>query len=302
VNLEQYLCHFGKIIKLQIPVRSKSVFLKLFRVCNSHKVMNKANDQNYLANQQYKDGANLNARIALHQRFSTNKYDWQRWVFDQLDLPETARILECGGGPGWFWRKNTDRIPPNWEITLSDFSAGMLEEAQQNLKNGAANFSFRQVDIQNIPFEQAYFDAVIANHMLYHVPDRSKAFAEVKRVLKPDGRFYAATNGQKHLQELDQFGTEEFDLGISRFSLNFTLDEGTEQLAPFFTKINRRLYEDSLVVTEVEPLIAYMLSTYHQPTPEQVANARAKIARIIAEKGAFNITKDTGIFIAQNQP
>lgn len=47
---------------------------------------NISSNQDYLVNQQYKDAANLNARIQLHERFGTDKYDWQRWVFDHLQM------------------------------------------------------------------------------------------------------------------------------------------------------------------------------------------------------------------------
>ncbi len=43
---------------------------------------------------QYQNAKNLNARIQLHQRFSTNKYGWHRWVFDQFSFPPQSRILE----------------------------------------------------------------------------------------------------------------------------------------------------------------------------------------------------------------
>ncbi len=55
---------------------------------------------------------------------------------------------------------------------------------------------FKEIDAQSIPFEDETFDAVIANHMLYHVPDRPKAIAEIKRVLKPGGRLIATTIGK----------------------------------------------------------------------------------------------------------
>ena len=78
---------------------------------------------------QYGDLSNLDARVALHARFSTSPIDWQRWVFDQLDLPAEARVLELGSGPGWLWRGNVERIPAGWTVTLSDFSPGMVETA-----------------------------------------------------------------------------------------------------------------------------------------------------------------------------
>ena len=92
--------------------------------------MHKLNDPDYLLNEQYQDAGNLNARIRLHIEFSTNKYGWFPWVFDRYDLPEKCRILELGCGPGDLWGENMHRISPGWEITLSDFSPGMLEKAQ----------------------------------------------------------------------------------------------------------------------------------------------------------------------------
>jgi len=126
--------------------------------------MSKLSDQKYLLTEQYKNASNLNARFQLHERFSTNKYGWHRWVFDQLHLPPSCRILELGCGPGYLWLKNNDRIPDGWEITLSDFSPGMLQEAQQNLSPSDHPFTFEVIDAQSIPFADESFDAIIANH------------------------------------------------------------------------------------------------------------------------------------------
>jgi ubiquinone/menaquinone biosynthesis C-methylase UbiE len=74
--------------------------------------------------------ANLDARIVLHERFSTNLHPWMRWVFDQLDAPDCASILEVGCGAGALWTVNGERIPPEWSVTRVDQSAGMLEDRQ----------------------------------------------------------------------------------------------------------------------------------------------------------------------------
>src|SRR5262249_52405517 len=90
----------------------------------------------YLRMHQYGDASNLNARIALHTRFSTNRYGWHRWVYDHLldALGPEACILEVGCGPADLWRRNEARIPPNWRITLSDYSPGMIAEARRSLQ------------------------------------------------------------------------------------------------------------------------------------------------------------------------
>ena len=59
---------------------------------------------------QYRDASNLNARIALHERFSTNPRSLPLWIFDQLELPDDARILEIGCGPENLWADNAERL------------------------------------------------------------------------------------------------------------------------------------------------------------------------------------------------
>src|ERR1700719_1029599 len=124
--------------------------------------MSESSYQQYLLKYQYKNAQNLNARIQVHARFSTNKYDWHRWVFDHFNIPAQGRILEVGCGPGGLWVSNLDRIPEDWEITLSDFSPGILEQAQHNLRNCHRHFAFEQFDVQSIPFEDGRFDVAVA--------------------------------------------------------------------------------------------------------------------------------------------
>src|SRR5260221_10616986 len=215
-------------------------------------------NQHYLLNEQYNNAQKVEARIQLQQRFSTNTYDWQRWVFDHLTNPPESRILELGCGPADLWRKNADRIHENWHITLSDFSPGMLQEARQYLQGTTQDFSFQHIDAQSIPFEDAHFDAVIANHMLYHVPDRAKAFAEVRRVLRPGGRFYAATNGENHLREMHEF-VHQFEPTIELWNrTTFRLEGGAAEVAPYFPHVLLHRYEGALVVPEDETLVAFL--------------------------------------------
>jgi ubiquinone/menaquinone biosynthesis C-methylase UbiE len=217
-------------------------------------------DQKYLLNEQYKDASNLNARIQLHARFGTNKYGWHQWLFDQLQIAPGSRVLELGCGPGLFWTSSRERIPADWQITLSDFSQGMLQEAQQALAQLSHPFTFQVIDAQSIPFEDASLDAVIANHMLYHVPDRPKALTEIRRVLKPDGRLYASTIGQQHLKEMTALGRRVSASYIGMEITPFSLENGAAQLAPYFSSVAVLRNENTLVVTDADPVVAYLLS------------------------------------------
>lgn len=242
----------------------------------------------------------MGARIRLHQLFSVNKYGWQPWVFDHLDLPAACRILELGCGPGTLWLDNLPRIPTGWEIILSDFSAGMLEAARQNL-SPHRQFQYKVIDAQSIPYEDKCFDAVVANHMLYHVPNRSAALAEIRRVLKPAGRLYASTGGDQHLVELaDLVG--RFNHKVTSWGMDtnsFTLENGTAQFSPFFTEIRLYHYESCLEVTEAAPLVDYILSGRPRIQPEKQSEFREFVARELeAQGGTFHVTQDTGLFVA----
>lgn len=265
--------------------------------------MSKFSDPKYLMTQQYQNASNLSARQQLHDRFSTNKYGWHLWVFDQFNLSPESRILELGCGTGALWSQNAHRIPDDWSITLSDLSLGMLQDAQRNLHTSQRRFRFAAVDAQSIPFEDKSFDAVIANHMLYHVPDINKALSEIQRILKPNGRFYAATNGRDHMRELGEL-VRRFDpsIGFKAFDRPFSLESGFVQLSRWFSKVNLKRYEDSLAVTEVEPLVAYVLSSMSKAKSVLVGDKLAEFINFMEQEltlhGAINITKDVGIFEA----
>jgi len=264
--------------------------------------MSKFTDQQYLKSDQYRDSSNLDARVMIHQRFSTNPYGWFKWVFDTLlKLPENAKILELGCGHGLLWKENIDRIPAGWNITLSDFSSGMLDAAWRNLVVSGRAFQFKEIDAQSIPFEDEAFDAVIANHMLYHVPDRPKAIAEIKRILKPGGRLIATTIGQNHLKEIANWiryvsPASDFE----SFGSPFTLENGLEQLEQFFSQVTVSRYSDNLDVTEVKPIIAFILSTSHaaEIIEEELAKLEIELEQELKEKSKIFIQKDSGMFEA----
>ena len=264
--------------------------------------MSNFTDQDYLKTDQYKDATNLNARVTIHDRFSTNPYGWFNWVFDTLvRLPADSKILELGSGSGLLWKSVIDRIPAGWKITLSDLSPGMLDAAWRNLVVTGRAFQFKEIDAQAIPFEDETFDVVIANHMLYHVPDRTKAIAEVKRVLKPGGHFIATTVGEKHMHEImDWFRRIHADNVWEAFNVPFTLENGMVQLQPYFSQVTLSRYKDNLQVTEIQPLMDYILSSLRVKdlSDSKLELLRSNLEKELKEKGSIFITKDSGLFEA----
>ena len=264
--------------------------------------MSKFTDPQYLKSEQYRDATNLDARVELHHRFSTNSYGWFSWIFDVLEtLPNSARVLELGCGPGHMWKECADRIPAGWSITLSDLSDGMVDAAWRNLVVTGRTFKYEQIDAQSIPYPDETFDIVIANHMLYHVPDRPKALAEIRRVLRTGGHIIATTVGDGHLAEITKWLKRVSPAtDFSSFANPFTLDNGLEQLKSFFSQVEIKRIDDNLCVTEIEPLVAYIHSTAKatEISVSALAEVRRELENILSEKGDIFITKDSGLFMA----
>ena len=260
-------------------------------------------DSKYLLTKQYKNAANLQARIGLHEKFSTNTTGWFPWMFDQFNLAPTCKILELGCGPGDLWLENMARIPVDWQLTLSDFSPGMLEQTRQHLHNLPHAFTFARSNAQSIPHKDDEFEAVIANHMLYHVLDRTSALSEIRRVLKPGGHLYASTVGECHMQELPVL-VHKFDPDLSidfqNTILEFTLENGRSQLEAYFSKVTVQRYTDELLITEASPLADYVLSGSRLDVIPAVRDALIEFIADEMEQnhGIIRITKDSGIYIA----
>jgi SAM-dependent methyltransferase len=256
----------------------------------------------------YQNASRLEARIQLHAKYSTNKQGFHAWGLAHLYLPPTCRVLEVGGGSGRFWLENRHRLPEGWDLTLSDLSAGMLREAHQHLSAWRHPLHCVGSDAQALPFADGCFEAVIANHMLYHVPHRSAAYREFRRVLKPGGRLYAATIGRDNMRELDELvnmfrpsGSQGHETGslISdrRLSTGFNLENGASELAQWFSSVILRRYDDALVVPEAEPLVEYVRSTGYLQE-DALAKLQHHVEALIERYGPIRISKEIGMFEA----
>jgi DNA-binding transcriptional MerR regulator/2-polyprenyl-3-methyl-5-hydroxy-6-metoxy-1,4-benzoquinol methylase len=255
--------------------------------------------------EQYRDARNLHTRIRLHDRYSVNPRSWHRWLFDRLALPARSRILEVGCGDASLWKRNLDRIPEGWEIVLTDLSEGMAGDARENLGSAANRFTIQQADVCSLPFPDASFDAVLANHMLYHVDNRETAFREIRRVLRPGGKVIAATIGSRHLKQMKDLLVAfdpKLQLSDTNLAEEFGLDNGADQLRLWFDDIRRHLYEDALHITDATPFIDYVMSTSGNfrdiLTGQQLAEFRRMTEEAIRKEGALRIEKETGLFEA----
>ena len=252
---------------------------------------------------QYQNASNISTRIHLHSLYSENPQGWFPWIFDQCPITPGMRILEIGCGDGTLWRDNMHRIPSDVQITLSDISEGMLRDARRSIGSEDTRFTFQVFDAHEIPFADETFDLVIANHVLFYCDDILKVCRESGRVLKKKGTFVCSAYGKNHMAEITRL-VQSFDkrivLSAEKLYDRFGRENGAEKLSHCFSDIQWRTYEDSLLVPEAEPLIAYVLSCHgnqNQYIPDRYTEFRNFVKKRMGK--GFHISKDAGLFLCQ---
>jgi SAM-dependent methyltransferase len=164
----------------------------------------------------------------------------------------------------------------------------MIGTARERLGDRAG---YVVADACALPFADGSFDVVVANHMLYHVPDRPSALAEIRRVLARGGVLHASTNGRGHLAELQALVPDwKFGAHVEAFGL----ETGPPQLEQFFADLRLQRFDDRLEVTEVGPVLAYIRSSssYQGAGPDAACRT---VRDAIQLHGFFLISKASGL-------
>lgn len=252
---------------------------------------------------QYQNASNISSRISLHSLYAQNPKGWFPWIYEQCQIQSRMKILEVGCGDGALWLQNKDRLPVDIQVTLSDVSEGMLRDARRAIGTEDARFDFQVLDCQQIPYPENRFDLVVANHVLFYCDDLQIALAEIRRVVKPEGRLVCSTYGHAHMKEVSEL-VQEFDehivLAADKLYEKFGRENGVEILNSYFSDVEWRSYEDSLIVPEPEPLISYILSCHGnqgQYIPERYREFFSYVKKKTDQW--MRITKDAGVFIGK---
>jgi len=124
---------------------------------------------------------------------------------------ESVRILEVGCGPGanvWYLSRE------GFDAYGIDGSSTAIEQAKQRLCEEGLQGTFCKGDINNLPYDSNFFDAVIDNECIYSntIPDTNLILQNIHRVLKPDGLFFSRTfSGDMYVgNDAQQIGYLEF--------------------------------------------------------------------------------------------
>jgi ubiquinone/menaquinone biosynthesis C-methylase UbiE len=122
------------------------------------------------------------------------KYDrriefWERRLFedgrDWVCSKAKGDVLEIAVGSG----RNLPHYPDDVRVVGIEFSAAMLELAKERAASIRQDVDLRLGDAQALEFDDESFDTVTCTISLCSIPDDAAAIAEVKRVLRPGGRF-----------------------------------------------------------------------------------------------------------------
>lgn len=260
-------------------------------------------DQGYLKAVQYRDSSKLAARAQLHAKYGRG--DWFVWWARQVEWPPSGAVLEIGCGAGWLWASAVAEIPPGLQLTLTDQSSGMVAEAVAAVASleHYASVEGATVDAQHLPYDDDSFDVVVANHMLYHLPDPALGVAELARVLRPSGTALIATNGVGHLREIGEVQAAVFPgAGLRDETVAvFGLESGAPIIDEHFADVTLLRYPDHLRCTDPKDVLAFVTSTppAEDATSTELEGLRAAIdERMRANDGVFEVTKAVGLFIA----
>ena len=262
----------------------------------------------------YASDEHLAVRIRTHEQFTRPLFDFPRWVVDMRHWRGNEWVLDVGAGPGTYFDLVLERIPYG-HLVAGDLSFGMLQQARRNAHT--AQIPLLNLDAQNLPFPDGTFDVVLANHMLYHVPDLDAALSELRRVLKWDGCLIAATNSQSNLLELDTLTRRALALlgfpkaePILRDHDGFFLENGSGLLSHYFRGVARYDLPSALHFPEVEPVLAYLNSMQTLRSPylptnvtwgEYIDIMEKQVTRLIRHFGELQVQKLAGVLIATNR-
>ncbi len=257
-------------------------------------------DTRYLRDVAYADPSGLAARSSL--------YDFQQPYIDlesealELLAPLDGRVVgDIGCGDGRY----VDAVRgAGAQVVGIDLSIGMLAGVQSPPTLIAA-------DAQSLPLTDASLDVVMMMHMLYHVPDPAMAVAEAARVLRRDGKLLVATNGRRHLAEMNELWLPLLDRTGLRALLEDSglvnprvyADDARRFVGMHFPDASVHWLRSSVIVTEAAPVVRHAASTtaaqaVGEHRDELIGELSDAITSQIRRDGQFTITTEVAFISA----
>lgn len=256
---------------------------------------------------QYDDAEKLRARYESHARYSEAAGAFTEWLLPHLELAPGLRLLDVGCGPGPY---HPALIAAGVDVAALDQSEGMLREVRAQAISLGTAIHLVRAGAEALPFADAAFDRVMANHMLYYVADQRGALREMRRTLRPGGRVVLATNGRRahrlhdiHSAAARALGYRPEQPSFTRFTLDdIDLVRSVLPAAEVYERVDAFVFPDA----------ASALRYYASGPVDSIAGAQPggahrarmfeavgrEIEEIIAREGVFRVPKSAGCFVA----
>ena len=235
----------------------------------------------------------------------------QPQLFDLFDWPSDVTVLDIGCGNG-LWTAIASHRTGKGTVVGLDRSLGMLCAIAARPEPIVALLA----DGQQLPVRSNTVDVVLATWVLYHLPDKTAAFSEVRRVLRPNGRLIASTNSAEVLPAVDDL----FRLCIERVAgyevqhwiepLDFTIENGADMLRQFFEHVDEVTNETTYEIPLPKPLVA-CAESLRDPILAEVGDDfdfpafLATLDAALQERltyGPISFTRRVGYFVASTSP
>ena len=153
-------------------------------------------------------GSTFLGRLALKIFWGLSAEDHAKFLRQAFNgIPENfcGRLLEIPVGTGVLSMPIYKNFPQA-EIICADYSTSMLAAAEICAKkNNLPNVTFMQGDAGKLEFDDKYFDLVLSIDGLHAFPDKSTAYNEIFRVIKPNGIFCGCMYVKGENQRTDFF-------------------------------------------------------------------------------------------------
>ena len=110
-----------------------------------------------------------------------------RGTIEAISLPESAQVIDIACGTGIITRVVAAQLTGAGRIVGTDLNSAMLEVAEKTMPKTSHVIEWFVCDVTELPFGDGKFDIAFCQQGLQFFPDKPKALAEIRRVLKPEG-------------------------------------------------------------------------------------------------------------------
>lgn len=263
--------------------------------------MNKFRDKDHLKNVQYVSSDNLDARIALHKKYTPEGENWKT-AWDVYNFRPDQKVIEVGCGTGLFWTYQPPSKSTPLHLTLTDFSEGMLDAAKKNLAQSNISAKFEIADVDRLPYPASTYDVVLAHFMLYHAQSPPDAIDEIRRVLKPGGWAGIILVSKDNMSDIFEAAHQinpELNALYATSSL-FSAEDAEGLLRSKFGSVESHEYRYTMKVDEADYVVKYAQSSpsfqSRDLTNQFWSDYAGYVSEEIKEKGAFEVTKRFVLF------